>query len=96
MKTINQQLIKELMEELSCGKYKLILLKGADYINGIVNEDVEVTEEYLSQEVAMKKLDMRRLPENATETVKVIKVGNYDEYLCAGTHVKRTSEIDNF
>ena len=67
-----------------------------DYINGIVKEDVEVIEEYLSQEEAMKRFDMTRLPENASETVRVIKVGNFDECLCAGTHVKRTSEIGNF
>ena len=67
-----------------------------NYINNIVKADVEVTEEYLSQEEAMKRLDMSRLPENASETVRVIKIGNYDECLCAGTHVKRTSEIGNF
>ena len=67
-----------------------------DYINGIVQEDVEVSEEYITREEAMKRLDMSRLPENASETIRVIKIGNYDECLCAGTHVKRTSEIGNF
>ena len=67
-----------------------------EYINGIVREDVPVTEEYLSKEEAMKRLDMSRLPENASETVRVIKIGTYDECLCAGTHVARTSEIGNF
>lgn len=67
-----------------------------DYINRIVKENVEVTEEYLSQAEAMERLDMSRLPENASETVRVIKIGDYDECLCAGTHVKRTSEIGNF
>lgn len=67
-----------------------------DYINKIVNEDVEVIEEFISQEEAMKRLDLSRLPENASETVRVIKVGDYDECLCAGSHVKRTSEIGTF
>ena len=67
-----------------------------DYINGIVKQDVEVTEEYISQEEAINRLDMSRLPENASDTVRVIKVGDYDECLCAGIHVKRTSEIGNF
>ena len=67
-----------------------------EYINAIVREDVEVIEEFISQEEAMKRLDMSRLPENASETVRVIKVGGYDECLCAGIHVKRTSEIGNF
>lgn len=66
------------------------------YINGIVKEDVEVSEEYLSKEEAMTRFDMSRLPDNATDTVRVIKIGDYDECLCAGTHVKRTSEIGNF
>lgn len=67
-----------------------------EYINAIVREDVEVIEEFISQEEAMKRLDMSRLPENASATVRVIKVGGYDECLCAGIHVKRTSEIGNF
>ena len=67
-----------------------------EYINSIIKEDIEVTEEFLSQKEAMKRLDMSRLPENVSETVRVIKIGNYDECLCAGTHVKRTSEIGNF
>lgn len=67
-----------------------------DYINQIVKEDLAVTEEYLTQEEAMKRFDMSRLPENASETVRVIKIGNYDECLCAGKHVKKTSEIGNF
>ena len=67
-----------------------------EYINGIVKEDIEVTEEYLSREEAMKRMDMSRLPENASATVRIIKVGEYDECLCAGAHVTRTSEIGNF
>ncbi|MCH5226206.1 MAG: hypothetical protein J1F16_00085 [Muribaculaceae bacterium] len=67
-----------------------------DYINTIVNEDVKVTEEFLTQEDAMQRLDISRLPENASNTVRIIKVGNYDECLCAGTHVKSTSEIGTF
>ena len=67
-----------------------------DYINMIVKADVDVTEEFLSKEEAIKRLDMSRLPENVSETVRVIKIGDHDECLCAGTHVKKTSEIGNF
>ena len=67
-----------------------------NYINGIVEADVEITEEFISQKEAMKRLDITRLPENASDTVRVIKIGNFDECLCAGAHVKSTSEIGNF
>lgn len=67
-----------------------------DYINGIVKEDVEVTEEYISQSEAMDRFDMSRLPECASETLRVVHIGNYDQCLCAGTHVKHTGEIGTF
>lgn len=67
-----------------------------DYINGIVKEDVEVTEEYISQSEAMDRFDMSRLPEGASETVRVVHIGNYDQCLCAGAHVKHTGEIGVF
>lgn len=66
------------------------------YINDIVKKDLEVKEEFLSWEEAMKRLDMSRLPENASNIVRIIKIGEYDECLCAGTHVTKTSEIGNF
>lgn len=67
-----------------------------DYINGIVKEDVEVTEEYISQSEAMDRFDMSRLPEGASETLRVVHIGSYDQCLCAGTHVKHTGEIGTF
>ena len=67
-----------------------------DYINGIVAEDVGVTEEFITQKEAMDRFDMSRLPEGASDTVRVVQVGNYDECLCAGSHVRRTSEIGTF
>ncbi len=67
-----------------------------DYVNSIVAEDVAVTEEFITQAEAMKRFDMSRLPEDASDTVRVVRVGDYDECLCAGTHVKHTSEIGRF
>lgn len=67
-----------------------------DYINGVIKEDVEVTEEYITQAVAMDRFDMSRLPEGASDTLRVVHVGGYDQCLCAGTHVKRTGEIGSF
>ena len=66
------------------------------YINSIVKEDVAVTEEYITQEEAKNRFDMSRLPEGASETVRVVHVGDYDQCLCAGSHVKSTSEIGEF
>lgn len=67
-----------------------------DYVNGVIAADVEVTEEYITQGEAMTRFDMSRLPDGASETVRVVRIGEWDECLCAGTHVARTSEIPPF
>ncbi len=67
-----------------------------DYINAVIAADVEVTEEYITQQEAMQRFDMSRLPEGASDTVRVVHIGDYDQCLCAGTHVKHTSDIGTF
>lgn len=67
-----------------------------DYINDIVGKNVAVTEEYISQAEAMDRFDMSRLPDGASDTLRVIRIGDYDQCLCAGSHVASTGEIGEF
>ena len=55
-----------------------------------------VTTEFITQEEATGRFDLKRLPEGASETVRIVKVGDYDECLCIGLHVANTSEIGTF
>lgn len=54
-----------------------------DYVNSAIDADVEVTEEYITQSEAMERFDLSRLPKGASDTVRVVHVGVYDECLCA-------------
>ena len=56
----------------------------------------EKSMEYISQAEAMGRFDLERLPDDASETVRIVKVGDYDECLCIGLHVDNTSEIGTF
>ena len=67
-----------------------------EYVNGVIDADVEVRDEFTTQAEAMSRFDLSRLPEDASEVVRVIHVGDYDQCLCAGTHVARSSEIGRF
>jgi alanyl-tRNA synthetase len=67
-----------------------------DYVNTVVARDVPVTEAYITQAEAMSRFDMTRLPEGASDTVRVVIIGDYDECLCAGTHVRSTARIGHF
>lgn len=65
-------------------------------VNQIIMQHLPVTTEFIAQEEAKGRFDLKRLPEDASETVRVVKVGDYDECLCIGTHVANTSEIGTF
>ena len=65
-------------------------------VNQIILQLLPVSSEIFTQEEAIGRFDLKRLPEDASETVRVVKVGDYDECLCIGTHVANTSEIGTF
>ncbi len=67
-----------------------------DTVNEVIHSNLPVTIEYITKQEAKGRFDMERLPNDASETVRVVKVGGYDECLCIGLHVQNTSEIGTF
>lgn len=67
-----------------------------DYVNAAVAADVPVAIDYIPKAEAAERFDLSRLPDDASDTVRVVRIGNYDECLCAGTHVGHTAEIGTF
>jgi alanyl-tRNA synthetase len=67
-----------------------------EFVNNVVIADVAVTEEFVTHAEAVRRFDMTRLPDGASDTVRVVIIGQFDECLCAGAHVARTSEIGHF
>lgn len=65
-------------------------------VNAVIARHLPVTTEFIPREEAKGRFDMERLPEDASKTVRIVKVGDYDECLCIGVHVANTSEIGTF
>lgn len=65
-------------------------------VNEVIAQHLPVTTEFITQEEAAGRFDLKRLPDRASETVRVVRVGDYDECLCIGLHVANTSEIGTF
>ena len=72
------------------------ITKIEETVNSVTAQHLDVTVEYITQKEAVGRFDMKRLPENASDTVRIVKVGDYDECLCIGLHVNNTSEIGTF
>jgi len=69
-------------------------------IEGKVNEVIagnhSITEEYIPKEEGEKLYNLERLPKGTGDTIRIIKVGDYDACPCIGQHVSNTSEIGKF
>ena len=65
-------------------------------VNEVIDADMPVTVEYATQSEVKERFDMERLPDDASETVRIVHVGDYDECLCVGAHVEHTAQIGKF
>ena len=67
-----------------------------DKVNEVINQHLPVTIEFMLKEEAKDIVDLSKLPEDASETLRIVRIGNYDACACIGLHVEKTSEIDTF
>lgn len=72
------------------------LLEVEDMVNDVIAGQLPVTAEELPREEAEKSVDLSRLPPEAGNTVRLVRVGGYDVCPCIGKHVENTREIGHF
>lgn len=65
-------------------------------VNGVIGLNLEVTETSMERSDADRLFDLQRLPDTAGETLRIIRIGNYDACPCRGGHVRSTAEIGTF
>lgn len=77
-------------------------------MNELIAEDLPVTYEFVTRAelegIVMgadssspdARLSLDRLPENAGDTIRLVRIGDYDVCPCIGKHVRSTSQIGRF
>lgn len=65
-------------------------------VNEVIVANMPVTEEFVSRTEAGRLFNLERLPDDAGDTVRIIRVGDYDACPCRGQHVHSTQEIGGF
>jgi misacylated tRNA(Ala) deacylase len=65
-------------------------------VNDVIKSDLTVTEEFISRIEAEKKFNLSKLPDDAGEQIRIVKIGDYDACPCIGPHVATTGEIGEF
>lgn len=65
-------------------------------INEVITQNLDVTIEFMLREQAASLVDLSKLPKEASDTLRIVRIGDYDACACIGAHVQNTSEIGTF
>lgn len=65
-------------------------------VNEVIDQNLPVVIEFMTKEAASDIVDLSKLPEEANETLRIVRIGDYDACACIGSHVNNTSEIGRF
>lgn len=68
-----------------------------DRVNTVITADMPVAFEFAEVgSLEDGRFDLSRLPQDATQTVRIVHIGDYDECLCVGAHVAHTAQVGRF
>lgn len=65
-------------------------------VNHIIQKNMDVSVEYVDRNNIPSSIDLSKLPEDVSQTLRLVSVGDYDICACIGEHVENTSEIGTF
>lgn len=65
-------------------------------MNELIEEDLPVTFEYVTRDNVPDGVSLDKLPEDASETLRLVRIGDYDVCPCIGKHVRSTLQIGRF
>ncbi len=65
-------------------------------VNEVIASALPVTEEFVARAEVPAEVDVSKLPGDVSETLRLVRVGDYDVCACIGAHVANTSEIGTF
>ena len=65
-------------------------------MNLLIDEDLPVTFEFVTRDSLPEGVTLDRLPQDASEAIRLVRIGDYDVCPCIGRHVRSTSQIGRF
>ena len=67
-----------------------------DEMNRLIAQDLPVTFEMVDRNNIPEGVTVDKLPEDASEMLRVVRIGDFDVCLCIGKHVRSTAQIGRF
>lgn len=65
-------------------------------MNQLIADNLPVTYEFVTRDNIPEGVKLDKLPEDASETLRIVRIGDYDQCACIGQHVESTGQIGSF
>ena len=65
-------------------------------VNEIIKNDYPIEYQFVTKDTIPAGVEIDKLPDDASETLRLVRIGDYDLCACVGTHVGNTAEIGQF
>ena len=65
-------------------------------MNELIGEDLPVRYKYVTRQDIPDGVELTNLPDNTSETIRLVYIGDYDVCPCIGKHVRSTAQIGRF
>ena len=65
-------------------------------MNQLIAQNLPVTYEYVTRQSIPDGVTLDKLPQDASETIRIVRIGDFDICPCIGQHVSSTGEIGSF
>lgn len=65
-------------------------------VNDVIEQNLPVRIVFCTRDNVPTGVDLSKLPTNASDTLRIVCVGDYDICACIGTHVENTAQIGSF
>ena len=65
-------------------------------MNELIAQNLPVTYEYVTRQSIPEGVTLDKLPQDASETIRIVRIGDFDICPCIGQHVSSTGEIGSF
>lgn len=82
----------ELSESITSGEIQHI----EELVNEVIARDLPVTYELTTKHEAVSEFDLNRLPDDSSDALRIVRIGDYDACPCLGLHVEHTSQVGSF
>ena len=96
LNSLDMEIVYQLVEPIETPLTAEQIAEIENKVNEVIARHLPVTEEYCLRKEVPAEVDLEKLPADASNTLRLVRVGDYDVCACIGAHVQNTAEIGSF